>query len=132
MRFDIDGATFETLDGFFDVASQTLAPGKPVRRDLNGFDRILRGGLGPAGSEATLVWANSEKSRWDLGYAETLRVLQARLDQVPAPQRAFVLADIANAEAGQGATVYDWVVDVIARHGPGGPAEEDNIRLVLD
>lgn len=132
MRFDIDGARFETLDGFFDVASQTLAPGQTVRCDLNGFDRILRGGLAPAGQESTLVWLNSEKSRWDLGYAETLRVLHARLDTVPASQRPYVLADIANAEAGRGPTVYNWVVDVIARHGPGGDAAEDNIKLILD
>ena len=132
MRFDIDGATFETLDGFFEQASRTLAPGQPVRHDLNGFDRILRGGLAPVQQESTLVWKNSEKSRWDLGYGETLRVLEQRLALCSVAQRPYVLADIANAEAGRGPTVYNWVIDVIARHGPGGDAAEDNIKLVLD
>ncbi len=132
MRFDIDGARFETLDGFFETASLILAPDQLVRRDLNGFDRLLRGGLAPARQEATLVWSHSEKSRWDLGYSETLRVLERRLAHCSPRQRPYVLADIANAEAQRGPTVYDWVVDVIARHGPGGEAAEDNIRLILE
>ena len=39
---------------------------------------------------------------------------------------------LSDARAGVGQTVFDWLVEIIRDHGPGGEQAEDNVRIVLD
>ena len=132
MRYTIDGAAFDTLDGFLEAVDTTLAPKARWTRDLDGLNKVLRTDPDADHQGMTLVWQNSEKSRGDLGYAETLRVLEKRLPLCDAVSAQFVKSDIANARDHVGPTVFDWVVEVIERHGPGGDEGWDNVRLELE
>jgi RNAse (barnase) inhibitor barstar len=132
MRYTIDGEAFDTLAGFLDTLDATLTPGAKWSRDLDGLNRILRSDGQEPSQGMTLVWRNSEKSRADLSYAETLRVLEAQLPACDAMRARFVHIDMANARKHVGPTVYDWVIEVIERHGPGGDEGWDNITLELD
>ena len=35
------------------------------------------------------------------------------------------------ARRAEGTTLFDWLVEIIQKHGPGGSEAEDNVRLVL-
>jgi hypothetical protein len=39
--------------------------------------------------------------------------------------------DLAAARQREGSTLFDWVVEIIRDHGPGGDEAEDNVRLEL-
>jgi hypothetical protein len=36
------------------------------------------------------------------------------------------------AKTQRGPTVFDWLIEMIRDHGPGGREEEDSVELVLD
>lgn len=42
-----------------------------------------------------------------------------------------VTRDLAAARSGQGPTVFDWLVEIIRDHGPGGTQAADGVELVL-
>lgn len=122
---EIDGNEFSTLEEFFDVVSQTLVQGATWGRNLNAFNDILRGGLGTPEGGFILVWKNSAASRERLGYAETIRCLGLPIT------RASYSAELDDARRGIGPTVFDWLVEIIRSHGPGGGESEDGVELVL-
>ena len=57
-RYEIDGARFEDLQGFYDEVSRKLIPGDSWGRNLDAFNDVLRGGFGTPPEEFTLVWRN--------------------------------------------------------------------------
>ena len=120
---EIDGARFETLEGFYEEVSEALIPGSDWGRNLDAFNDILRGGFGTPEGGFRLLWRNHEASRQRLGYPETVRQLKRRLEKCHPENRAHVSERLASAERGTGETVFDWLVDVIERH--------DEIELVL-
>ena len=42
------------------------------------------------------------------------------------------LAGAMHAEKRRGETVFDWLVEIIREHGPGGAEQEDRVELILD
>jgi hypothetical protein len=80
----------------------------------------------------TLVWKHHNLSKDRLGYSETQRVLRKRLTTCHPENVASVISELKKAKAGEGATVFDWLVDLIKDHGPGGSEHEDCVELVLD
>ena len=44
--YEIDGARFSTLEGFYNEISQALIPGVDWGHNLDAFNDILRGGFG--------------------------------------------------------------------------------------
>lgn len=55
MMYEIDGARFTTLEGFYDEVSRVLIPGASWGHNLDAFNDILRGGFGtPPGDRFTL------------------------------------------------------------------------------
>lgn len=130
-EYTIDGSRIGSLEEFYDEISGILIPGHPWGRNLDAFNDILRGGFGtPEGF--TLRWSHSELSKARLGYPETVRQLELRLAQCHPDNRAQVGQELADARAGIGPAVFDWLVDIIRSHGPGGGEAEDDVRLVLD
>jgi RNAse (barnase) inhibitor barstar len=119
----IDGARFATLEEFFEEVSRVLIPGAAWGRNLDAFNDILRGGFGTPEGGFVIRWLNSDVSRQWLGYGETVRQLERR------PFRDY--PELARARRGEGATAFDWVVEIIRVHGVGGEEEEDGVELVL-
>ena len=129
--YEIDGYHFSTLQEFYDEISRVLMPGVSWGRNLDAFNDILRGGFGTPEEGFVLQWKNSDISRQRLGYAETEHQLTLRLDRCHPSNKLFVKNDLELAKKGQGATVFDWLIDIIQTHCLGGEEQEDGVELLL-
>jgi RNAse (barnase) inhibitor barstar len=129
--YDIDGERFSTLEEFFDETDRVMRLGG-WGRNLDAFNDILRGGFGTPEEGFTIRWKNHGMSRERLGYPETVRQLKLRLQRCHPANRETVARYLADAENGREATVFDWLVEIIRRHGPGGTEEQDRVELILD
>lgn len=130
--YEIDGSKFSTLEEFFEEVSSILVPSAEWGKNLDVFNDILRGGFGTPEGGFVLKWRNSKLSRERLGYIETVRQLERRLQRCHPSNREYVSGDLANAKKGIGPTVYDWLVEIISVHCAGGEEQEDGIELVLE
>jgi RNAse (barnase) inhibitor barstar len=128
---EIDGNAFSTLEEFFDEISRALIPGAYWGRNLEAFNDILRGGFGTPDGGFTLRWLDHGESRRRLGYAETVRQLEIRLARCHPSNREHVRTELAEARAGIGQTVFDWLIEIIQVHGPGGREAADRVLLEL-
>jgi RNAse (barnase) inhibitor barstar len=129
--YEIDGARFSTLEGFFREIEQVLIPGARWGHNLDAFNDILRGGFGTPEGGFVLRWKNSALSRERLGYAETVRQLEQRLQRCHPTNRGCVMRDLDQARRAEGPTVFDWLLDVVAMHAQGGREEEDGVEMIL-
>jgi RNAse (barnase) inhibitor barstar len=129
--FAIDGNRFATLEEFYDEISRVLTQDVSWGRNLDAFDDILRGGFGTPDGGFTLEWRSHDVSRERLGYDETIRQLDSMLSACDSSNRQTIAARLERARAREGETVFDWLVEIIRTHGPGGDEPGDNIQLVL-
>jgi RNAse (barnase) inhibitor barstar len=127
----IDGSHFSTLEEFSDEINRVLIPDGGWRGNLDAFNDILRGGFGTPEGGFVLRWENSEISRQRLSYPETIRQLQLRLQKCHPTNRKHVAEELARAQQGRGPTVFDWLVEIIEEHGPGGSEAEGGVELQL-
>ena len=130
-EFELDGACFSTLEEFAAHFSERVLPRHRWNGHVDAFNDILRGGFGTPEDGFRLVWHNSQLSKLRLGCVETVRQLEARLATCHAANRQRVSAELERARLGLGPTVFDWLVEIIADHGPGGSQAEDGIVLEL-
>ena len=130
--YEIDGENFSTLEEFYDEIERVLIPGVNWGRNLDAFNDLLRGGFGTPEGGFTLRWKNSAKSKLRLGFVETIRQLEARLKHCHPANRSFVQQDLKLARSGHGATVFDWLIEIIRDHGVGGKESDDQVELILE
>lgn len=131
-EYVIDGVKFSTLEEFKDAIDEVLLPQTNWGRNLDAFNDILRGGFGTPEEGFVIRWKNSEVSRERLGYAETIRQLESCLTTCH-PSNIESVRDQLNAAIDQtGPTVFDWLVEIIQIHCPGGEEEEDGVELILE
>ncbi len=131
-EYVIDGRRFSTLEDFFKEVSNALVPSVSWARNLDAFDDLLRGGFGTPGEGFRIRWTHHAESRRRLGYGETVRQLQSRLQRSHPTDRSGVLLDLEQALRNQGPTVFEWLIEVIQRHAPGGSGEHGGVELVLE
>jgi len=131
-EYVIDGSRVTSLETFYDEISRVLIPGSGWGRNLDAFNDILRGGFGTPDEGFVLKWSRSADSKENLGYPETVRQLEIRLERCHPSNRKDVRRKLSDARGGVGATVFDWLVEIIQDHGPGGEQATDKVRLVLD
>lgn len=129
---EIDGNNFSTLEGFYDEVTRVLTGGVTWGRNLDAFNDILRGGFATPEGGFLFRWKNSDISRQQLGYQETVRQLELRIKRCHPANLTIVAKDIETAKSNQGETVFDWLVQIIKIHGPGGAESEDQVDLVLE
>ena len=127
----IDGERFSTLDEFFRHFQEQALGGARWGSNLDAFHDVLRGGFGTPEDGFLLIWKNHLLSGSRLGYIETQRVLRRRLTTCHPANLEHVQAQLALAEQHQGKTVFDWLVEIIRMHGPGGSEQEDGVELFL-
>jgi RNAse (barnase) inhibitor barstar len=132
MVYEIEGARFRTLEEFFNEVAAVVVPGSDWGRNLDAFNDILRGGFGTPEGGFTIHWRNHAVSQERLGYTETVKQLEARLQRCHPSNRQAVAQELTDARAGRGSTVFDWLVEIIRNHGPGGDEAEDGVQLILD
>lgn len=129
--YEIDGERFSTLEGFFAEADRVMQLGN-WGHNLDAFNDVLRGGFGTPAEGFTIRWKNHHISKEKLGYAEAIRQLKLRLECCHPTNRETVSRYLEDAEQGRDQTVFDWLVEIIRRHGAGGTEQEDGVKLVLD
>ncbi|MCX4822375.1 barstar family protein [Streptomyces sp. NBC_01142] len=117
----IDGAEVAGLESFWQVIGEAVnGPGGYFGRNLDAFADCLGGGFGtPDDGDFVIEWRDHELSRRALGRDETVRQLRLRLGRVHPQNRAAVQEELDRAEAGQGATVFDWLVRIMEERAPG-------------
>ena len=116
-----DANRCSTLASFYQEVENTFTKnlGWSIGRNLDAFNDVLRGGFGVYDYEEPiqLIWLNSDKSRKDLGWAETVRYLTAKLTTCHPSNAASVKRDLALAESHIGQTLFETIVDIIQEHG---------------
>ena len=130
-RYVIDGSQFSTLEEFAKHFSARVLKGHEWNGNLDAFNDILRGGFGTPEEGFSIVWDNSKMSRAALGYGETVRQLERRLGTCHPANRQRVAGELNAARRGEGPTVFDWLVEIIRDHGPGGEQSDDGVTLEL-
>jgi RNAse (barnase) inhibitor barstar len=115
----LDGTRTETLEDFYSVVGEAVnGPGGYFGRNLDAFGDCLSGGFGtPEGDDFCFVWENADAARVQLGYEETARQLRMRLKRCHPTNRESVARELAEAEAGRGPTVFDWLVQIFDERG---------------
>lgn len=131
-EYVIDGRRFSTLEDFWSEVSRVLLPNECWERNLDAFNHVLRGGFGTPEEGFRIRWTNHAESRRRLGYGETVRQLQGRLQQCHPTNRSAVLLDLEKALRNEGPTVFEWLVEILRRHGEGGSESGDRVELVLE
>ncbi|MER5463479.1 barstar family protein [Streptomyces sp. NPDC002668] len=118
----IDGAEVTDLESFWRVIGEAVnGTGGYFGRNLDSFADCLRGGFGtPDDGDFVIEWRDHELSRRALGRDETVRRLRLRLERGHPLNRAAVQAELDEAEAGRGTTVFDWLAQIIEERKPGG------------
>jgi Barstar (barnase inhibitor) len=130
--YEINGDRVSTLEDFFGEVSRVVIPGVSWEHNLDAFNDILRGGFGTPEDGFTILWKNHVSSKDRLGYAETVRQLELRLQRCHEGNRAHVKRDLDQARRGVGPTTFDWLVEIIRDHGPGGEQDKDRVELRLE
>ena len=131
-QYTIDGNDFTTLEGFYEIIGAVLIQDSEWGHNLDAFNDILRGGFGTPDNGFQIRWINSDASRQNLGYAETVRQLERRIEKCHPSNRSSVASQIIDAKNATGLTVFDWLVEIIRKHGEGGSESEDNVELCLE
>jgi RNAse (barnase) inhibitor barstar len=98
---EIDGARFDDLEGFWDEVSRQLIPGAEWGRNLDAFNDILRGGFGTPEDGFVLRWTNSQRSRLALGFEETVRWLERKVERCHPDNVPSVRSDLEAARASE-------------------------------
>lgn len=108
----IDGASFSTLEGFFDEVGLKLFRGHPWGRTLRSFSTALDEMMSEYGP-VVVYWNDSEKSREDLGYPETIRYLEARLANAGEAEKEELIFELEAAKRGEGDTLFNRLVEIM-------------------
>jgi len=66
------------------------------------------------------------------GLSRNCAELELRLARCHPTNCVRLSQDVKQAQAQQDPTVFDWLVEIISDHGPGGREAEDRVELVLD
>ncbi|MGW2987550.1 barstar family protein [Streptomyces goshikiensis] len=121
MIYVLDGRRIHSLEDFWLVMGEAVnGPGGYFGRNLDAFNDCLRGGFGtPDNDDFAVEWHDHVYSQQALGYAETARQLEIRLGRCHHTNRSHVAKELAAARAGEGLTVFDWLVEILDRQMPG-------------
>ncbi len=116
----LDGTVITSLEDFWRVIGEAVnGPGGYFGRNLDAFADCLSGGFGtPDDRDFVFEWRDHGTSRACLGHAETARQLEIRLARSHPSNRAAVAAELAEARAGRGPTVFDWLLDIFEQRAP--------------
>ena len=126
----IDGNRFDDFGGFTREFS-TFLKDWHWTGSLDAFNDILGGGFGTPEGGFVLRWLNSARSRQALGWEATITWYELTLTTCHYTNREHIRARLDSARRHEGTTLFDWIVEIILDHGPGGTEPEGQIHLEL-
>lgn len=128
---EINGLSFDSLDGFYDVFGRAVLGSTEYGGNLDAFNDVLRGGFGSPDGGFVLRWTNADISRERLGYDETARFLERKLRTCHPTNVEHVRNDLMRARNGEGETLFDIICAILRDHGPDGEEPEDGVVLEI-
>jgi hypothetical protein len=126
----VQGAAFDDFEGFVLEFSQHLDDFE-WHGSLDAFNDILRGGCGTPGGGFEIQWVNSARSRLALGWPATIRWLEDTLKRCHHTNIPRLTQQLERARREEGTTLFDWIIEIIQVHCPGGSEAGSNVRLKL-
>ncbi|MFF7458893.1 barstar family protein [Kitasatospora sp. NPDC008115] len=116
----LDGTRIRTTDDFWRAIGEAVnGPGGYFGRNPDAFADCLGGGFGTPDDDFTVEWRDHQVSREHLGHAETVRQSELLLARCHPSNRPAVAAELAEARAGRGPTVFDRLVAIFEQRVPG-------------
>ncbi len=115
-EYVVDGSRFSTLAETAVEFTRVLGLVMPWNGNLDAFNDFLRGGFGTPNGGFVLTWRHSDLSRQRLGYCETLRWLEERVQHCHASNVARFQERIVAARRQEGETLFDTLVSIILDH----------------
>ena len=114
-EYIIDGNEFNNMDEFYKVIDKTFSNGEEPCRNLDAFVDFLRGGFGKHkyNEPIKITWINNDKSKKDLGYEETIKILKKRLEKCHPSNKENIQKQIELSEKKEGKTIYDEIIECI-------------------
>jgi RNAse (barnase) inhibitor barstar len=116
----LDGNNFSSLAEFYEEIQNKLTKDLDweIGRNLDAYNDVLRGGFGVYEYEEAikLLWKNSEKSKKDLGFPETIKYIEKKLKTCHPTNISFVKNDLEEAKKGSGKTLFEIIIDIIHEH----------------
>ena len=115
-KFIIDGARFDTLDGFFCEVDAVFTKDLTFKtgHNLDAYNDILRGGFGrhERGEPIAILWKNAGKSRVDFGYPATVKYHEKKLGICHPLNRDIVRKEMLAAQNEMGPTLMDEIIEI--------------------
>lgn len=115
-HYVVDGKTFETLEGFFDVMSRHLAVSTESAKTLEEFEMMLEREFTDANNGMVLVWKNHHLSKESLGFEETLRSLEKKLKACHHSDVLTLRKELARTKKGNGVLLFDAIITLLKRY----------------
>jgi len=116
----INGENFYDMESFYIEIDKVMTKDLTWKtgHNLDAFNDLLRGGFGMFEylEPIELIWKNSEKSRKDLGFTETIKCYEASLRTCHPSNADGLKRDIENAKQGKGTTLFDLIIEIIEDH----------------
>lgn len=106
-EYIIDGSKFSTYENAYIEIKSVLSEG--TEKKVLSIREIVKKYI--SGDNITVVWMNSNKSKKDLGYEETIKYLKKRLQTVPLHELVPTLQEIKKAEEFTGPTMFDKIIE---------------------
>ena len=115
-KFIIDGARFDTLEGFYSEVDTVFTKDITFKtgHNLDAYNDILRGGFGMHGRNEpiTILWKNAAKSRVDFGYPSTAKYLEKKMGTCHPASRDIVRKKMLAALNEMGPTLMDEIIEI--------------------
>jgi RNAse (barnase) inhibitor barstar len=112
--YEIDGSNSSNLDEFAANFTDKLNLEIDWRGNLDAFNDILHGGFGTPDEGFILVWKNSELSRHSLGYPETIKWLEERIQNCHPSNVEHFKQRLELAQQNKGKTIFDTLIEIIS------------------
>lgn len=109
--FTIDGHRFSNLEEFYQEIDRVYTRDLPWRwgHNLDSLDDIV-GGIAPDGHHL-FIWENANLSQRALGYEETIRWLEPKVESL-GPQAGHLADMLEAARRHEGPTLFDMIVEI--------------------
>jgi len=111
--YEIDGNNSSNLEEFAVDFTHQLNLEIGWRGNLDAFNDILHGGFGTPDGGFILVWRNAELSRQRLGYPETIKWLEERIQNCHPSNIKHFKQRLKLAQQNKGKTLFDMLVEII-------------------
>ena len=117
---EINGANINDISSFYDEINRVFMQNEnwQLGESLDAFNDLLYGGFGELKGfeKVRLIWKDFEKNRKDLGFDETKKYYQKKLEQPEIFNSVYVQKKLSELDNDYGPTYFDILIEIIQSH----------------